>query len=138
GQDGQSARGLHVGGLRIRAHLVRMLFHNLSPALIAAALLLTNLGNAVFAADEPLSIAAQQPDPKDPLVVAESFLAARNARDSLGAAAFCWDPLTLSDADGRWTADAPSTMQWLRRLTDTYMVDMLVRPTADDDAVVWV
>jgi hypothetical protein len=107
---------------------MRMLVHKLLHALTAA-LELTSVSSP---------IQAQPADPRNPLVVAESFLAARNARDSPGASAFCWDPLTLSDADGLWTADAPATMQWLRRLTDTYVVDTLVRPIADNDAVVWV
>jgi hypothetical protein len=77
------------------------------------------------------------PDPADPLVVVESFLAARNARDALGATAFCANTLSVDDSDGQWIGDAPAVTDWLRRLTDTYVIDTLVRPHADGQRMAW-
>ena len=49
--------------------------------------------------------AYQQPDPADPLVVAENFLLARNARDPMGAVAYCSPLLAIQDSQGQWIAD---------------------------------
>jgi hypothetical protein len=47
----------------------------------------------------------------DPMEVVESFLAARDARGSWGAASWCADLLELQDVDGSWFVDtaAPAT-----------------------------
>jgi hypothetical protein len=82
--------------------------------------------------------ASQQPDPADPLVVAESFLLARNARDPWGASALCSPLLAIQDAQGPWIADQAASRDWFRRLTDTYTIDMLVHPRAEGERVVWV
>jgi hypothetical protein len=77
------------------------------------------------------------PDPADPLVVVESFLAARNARDALGATTFCANTLAVLDSEGQWIGDTSAVSGWLRRLTDAYAIDTLVRPHADGERVVW-
>jgi hypothetical protein len=98
-------------------------------AVLAASLMLSTTTPAA---------ASQQPGPADPLVVAENFLLARNARDPMGASAACSPLLAIQDGHGQWIADPPSSRDWLRRLTDTYTIDMLVRPRAEGDRVVWV
>jgi hypothetical protein len=114
-------------------HMLRIL-----PSSLMIALLLTGLWSTA-AAHEPRPVFAQQPDPADPLVVVENFLAARNARDALGATAFCASLLPIHDAQGgQWVADPPAAIDWLRRLTDTYLIDTLVRPHADGERVAWV
>ena len=97
--------------------------------LVAAAV---TLGTTTHAA------AAQQPDPADPVVVAESFLLARNARDPMGATAVCSPLLAIQDSQGQWIADQAASRDWFRRLTDIYTIDMLIHPRAEADRVVWV
>lgn len=86
----------------------------------------------------PAAAASQQPDPADPLVVTENFLLARNARDPMGAVAYCSQLLAIQDAQGQWVADQAASRDWFRGLTDTYTIDMLVHPRAEGDRVVWV
>jgi hypothetical protein len=81
--------------------------------------------------------AAADVEPTDPLGVVDGFLAARNARDPVGAVAWCAALLSIDDSDAPWIADSASITAWLRRLTDAYLVDTLVPPHANGDEVAW-
>jgi hypothetical protein len=70
--------------------------------------------------------------------VVENFLAARNARDPIGATYFSAPLLVIHDDGGQWIADEPATRQWLRQFTDAYVIDMLVKPHATGDTITWV
>jgi hypothetical protein len=96
------------------------------------------VGAALTLAATTPAAASQQPGPADPLVVAENFLLARNARDAWAASALCSPLLAIQDGQGQWIADSNASRDWLRRLTDTYTIDMLVHPRAEGDRVVWV
>lgn len=106
--------------------------------LVVAAVLLAASTHGASAAPSQTPGVLQQPDARDPLVVVEGFLAARNAHDSLGAVAWCADPLAIHDAEDQWLADAPSVRAWLEHLTGVYWIDLLERPHADGDRVTWV
>jgi hypothetical protein len=80
---------------------------------------------------------AQQALPAESLVVVESFLAARNARDVFGATGWCAPLLALQDIDGQWFIDEPSMRYWLHQLTDKYLVDTLSGPVANGNMVIW-
>ena len=68
----------------------------------------------------------------------ESFLAARDAHDALTASAFCADLLAINDADGQsWLGDARAVNSWLQQLIQAYSIDMLERPHADGEHIVW-
>ena len=99
------------------------------------------LGVAVLMAAAGVSAAsassAQQSPPDEPLVVVESFLAARNARDPFGATGWCAGLLELQDVDGQWFVDEPTTRYWLRQLTDRYVLDTLSPPIANGNIVQW-
>lgn len=84
--------------------------------------------------------ASQQPDPADPVVVAENFLLSRNARDPIGAVTYCSPLLAIQDGQGQWVADQPASREWLRGLTNAYVIETLVHPRAESgsDRVVWV
>jgi hypothetical protein len=74
----------------------------------------------------------------DPIVIVESFLAARNAGDALGATAFCADLLAINGADGQsWLGDAPAVKSWLEQFSHAYWIDMLERPRVDGEHVAW-
>jgi hypothetical protein len=96
------------------------------------------VGTALTLGTTTPAAASQQPNPSDPLVVAESFLLARNARDPWAASALCSPLLAIQDAQGQWIADPTASRDWFRRLTDTYTIDMLVHPRAEGDRVAWV
>ena len=96
------------------------------------------LGAALMLGTTTPAAASHQVDPADPLVVAESFLLARNARDPMGATGFCSPQLVIQDEQGQWIADEPASRDWFRRLTDTYVIDMLVHPRTEGEHVVWV
>ncbi len=55
-----------------------------------------------------------------------------------GATLFCARLLAIYDVEGKWIVDEPMVKAWLQRLTDTYLIDTLVRPRADGERVVWV
>jgi hypothetical protein len=80
---------------------------------------------------------AQQSLPAEPLVVVESFLSARNARDPFSATGWCAALLELQDIDGQWFVDEPSTRYWLRQLTDKYLIDTLSPPLVNGITVKW-
>jgi hypothetical protein len=84
------------------------------------------------------ALASERPGPADPLVVTENFLLARNARDPMAATALCSPLLAIRDGQSQWIADQAAGRDWLRSLTDTYTIDMLVHPRAEGDHVVWV
>jgi hypothetical protein len=96
------------------------------------------VGTALTLGTTTAAAASQQPDPSDPLVVAESFLLARNARDPWAASALCSPLLAIQDGQAQWIADPTASRDWFRRLTDTYTIDMLVHPRAEGDHVAWV
>jgi hypothetical protein len=96
-------------------------------ALLSAAVL------ACAALVAPAGVAAQT----DPLAVVDGFLAARNARDSVGAAGWCAALLSIEDGDAHWIAHSVSTTEWLRQLSDAYHVDTTVAPHIDGDTVAW-
>src|SRR5215207_4482631 len=81
--------------------------------------------------------AAQQSMADEPLVVVESFLAARNAADPTGATMWCAELLALQDVDGQWFLEPASTRDWLRQLTHKYLIETLSQPVVDDDRVTW-
>jgi hypothetical protein len=96
------------------------------------------VGVAVLMAAASASAAeARSPQPSEPLVVAESFLAARNARDPSGAAGMCADLLELQDVDRSWLVDGPTMSDWLRQLTDKYLLDTMSPLLATGDTVTW-
>jgi len=103
--------------------------------IVLAPLVLSSSASA--AGDQPPGL-SQQPDPSDPISVVEEFLSARNARDAFGATYFIGPTVLIQDADAKWLADEPSARQWLGRLMDTYVIDMLVRPHTVGGTVVWV
>jgi hypothetical protein len=105
---------------------------------VTIGVLLATVTRTASAAPDQQPLQAQQPKATDPVVVVESFLAARNARDAWGATDFCARLLAVHDAGGRWIADPPTVKDWLQRLTDTYTIDTLVRPTVQGDTVRWV
>jgi hypothetical protein len=107
-------------------------------ASLATVVALTGPGSTALAAQGGRQALAQQPDPTDPIEVVESFLAARNARDSIGATYFSAPILAIHGAEGDWDADEHASRQWLRQLTDAYVIDMLVKPYADGNTVLWV
>jgi hypothetical protein len=96
----------------------------------AAALLL-------LIATADVAIGQSQPSASDPLVVVESFLAARNARNSWEATTFCADLVTVHSGDTLVTVDDGALRAWLSRLTDEYAFDTLVRPQVDGETVAW-
>jgi hypothetical protein len=99
------------------------------------------LGATVLMAAAGVSAAsaphAQQSLPSEPLVVVESFLAARNARDPFGATGWCAELLELQDIAGQWFVDEPTTRDWLRQLTDKYVIETLSPPFAKVNTVTW-
>jgi hypothetical protein len=99
------------------------------------------LGGAVLISATGVSAAstagAQQAPPDAPLVVVESFLAARNAGDSFGATDWCAAVLELQDIDGQWFVDEPAMRYWLRNLTDKYLLDTVSPPVANGNTVTW-
>ena len=104
----------------------------LSPALVAGFLVLVPVrGSAVFAAS------AQQATPTDPVTIVENYLLARDSGDLWGAAGWCADLLELQDVDGSWFVDTAGTSDWLRQLTDRYMIDRLSPLVMDGNVVSW-
>jgi hypothetical protein len=105
-------------------------------------LMLVVLGVAVPLTAAVASVSAsglnrQQESYPEPLVVVESFLAARNAQDPWGAAAWCAPLLELQDVDGQWFVDPPTTSDWLRQLTARYLVDSISPPIVRSETVTW-
>jgi hypothetical protein len=100
--------------------------------------LMVLVGAALTLGTTTPAAASQQAGSADPLVVAENFLLARNARDPWGASAVCSPLLAIQDGQGQWIADPAASRDWFRRLTDTYTIDMLVQPRAEGDRVSWV
>jgi hypothetical protein len=99
------------------------------------------LGGAVLISATGVSAAstlgAQQAPPDAPLVVVESFLAARNAGGPFGATGWCAAVLELQDIDGQWFVDEPTLRYWLRQLTDKYVLDTVSPPVANGNTVTW-
>jgi hypothetical protein len=106
-------------------------------ALILCAVCMTAVGGVAPAAAAQGSAEQTQRHSTDPVVVVESFLAARNARDPLSASAFFASLLSIQDGERERTVEQVAAIDWLRRLTDTYAIDMLVRPHADGERVTW-
>jgi hypothetical protein len=79
----------------------------------------------------------RQSIPDDALVVVESFLAARDARDLVGATGWCAALLELQDIEGQWFVNEPTNRYWLRQLTDKYVLDTLQPPVANGNTVTW-
>src|SRR5215207_893872 len=100
--------------------------------LLSATLLLTTAGASAASA-----VTNQQRHPGDPLVVVESFLAARNAGDPWGATGWCAELLELQDVDGQWFVESPTTSDWLRQLTDRYLLDTMSPLIVEGDTVTW-
>ena len=93
---------------------------------------------ATVSAPAPPPRVVEHAEALDPLLVVESFLAARDAHDALAASAFCADLLAINDADGQsWLADVRAVNSWLQQLTQAYSIDMLERPHADGEHIVW-
>src|SRR4051794_38268546 len=101
-------------------------------ALLVAAILTTSA--SVASAHES---SGQPPDQTEPLVVVESFLLARGAQDQWGATAWVAPTIALHDADGEWFIDGPTMSDWLRQLTNKYLVDTMSPPVADGGRVTW-
>jgi hypothetical protein len=75
--------------------------------------------------------------PEEPLEVVASFLAARDAGDAAAAAEWCAPLLELHDVDGQWFVDVPTTSDWLRQLTDKYVIETLRPPQPEGNTIVW-
>src|SRR5690349_6417763 len=86
-------------------------------ALILCAGCMTAVGGVAPAAAAQESAEQTQRNPADPVVVVESFLAARNARDPLSASAFFASLLSIQDGERQRTVEQVAVIDWLRRLT---------------------
>jgi hypothetical protein len=105
---------------------------------VSAMLLFASVHRGAWAAPELAPVLAQQSGWADRLVVVDNFLAARNARDAMGATGFTAPLLAIYDEQGQWIRDEPTVRAWLQKLTDMYLIDTLDRPREDGDRVVWV
>lgn len=83
------------------------------------------------------AVRAQQVQPSDPLTVTENYLLARDSGDLWGAADWCADLLELQDVDGSWFVDRATTTDWLRQLSERYMIDRLSPLVIDGNTVSW-
>ncbi len=83
------------------------------------------------------TLAGQRPEPTDPVTVVENFLVARDTGDPLGAVSWCAALLELQDVDGQWFVDTPTTVQWVRQLTDDYHINRLTPLLVEGSVVSW-
>jgi hypothetical protein len=114
----------------VRAKFVRAL--RFGVAHLSVAVLMVTAGVSVASASGAQPVASDEP-----LIVVESFLAARDARDVFGATGWTAALLELQDQDGQWFVDEPTTRYWLGQLTDTYLVETLGPLLVNGNTVTW-
>ena len=80
------------------------------------------LARADLASASASRMGAQQTDETQPVSIVQNFLLARDMGDFSGAESWCAPLLELQDDDS-WFVDQPTMGDWLRRLTDEYIID---------------
>ena len=108
-----------------------------APVIAVLIMLAAVMAAADVASASAPGLGAQPAEPADPVTPVQEFLLARNMGDFSGAANWCAALLELQDVDGSWFIDAPTTSDWLRQLTDKYLIDVLSQPLADANTVSW-
>jgi hypothetical protein len=80
---------------------------------------------------------AQEADDGDWQLIVDNFLLARNMGDYDGAASWCAPLLELQDIEEDWFVDQAVTADWLRQLTQQYLIDTIEHAHVEGKAVTW-